>query len=559
MTDTITGFPAAGKLAEVAAQRARQRAAWREAGLHRGVNMVEAFHEGLGQRRDTMLRFLAEGHSEDLTIGQLFEQGAAVATALTEVGVRPGARIALHVPNWPEAMSALYAALLLRAVVVPIPSIYGPAEVRFILQDARVDTYVLADRWRKQDYLGTLSRVSDVPGLERIIVIGDTVPPGCLAWSEITERARRAEPTPLMAHHVDGQSLCFVVYTSGSTADPKGGQHSHDTFLAEFAQTRRQLAEPGRYLQVFPGGHVAGLLGMLRPLLFGQETIIMDHWDPDLAATVTDDMGITNMIGAPFYLATLLDAADRLGSDLHTLGDMLVGFTAVPPAMVERAQEAGLRPYRCYGLTEHPTVTSNRPADSLADRSRTDGPPLPGIQILITDEQDRPVAPGAEGEILTRGPDQFLGYTSTEANDATLTPAGWFRTGDIGYLTPAGWRVISDRKKDVIIRGGENLSSQEIEDVLIRHAGVSEVAVVGIPDPLYGERACAVLVLQPGAAVTLDTVRAHFAQAGVARQKTPELLVIRPALPRTAAGKVQKFVLREEITAGRSQAAGPVG
>ena len=330
MTDMITGFPAAGKLAEVAAQRARQRAAWREAGLHRGVNMVEAFHEGLGQRRDTMLRFLAEGHSEDLTIGQLFEQGAAVATALTEVGVRPGARIALHVPNWPEAMSALYAALLLRAVVVPIPSIYGPAEVRFILQDARVDTYVLADRWRKQDYLGTLSRVSDVPGLERIIVIGDTVPPGCLAWSEITERARRAEPTPLMAHHVNGQSLCFVVYTSGSTADPKGGQHSHDTFLAEFAQTRRQLAEPGRYLQIFPGGHVAGLLGMLRPLLFGQETIIMDHWDPDLAATVTDDLGITNMIGAPFYLATLLDAADRLGSDLHTLGDMLVGFDGRP-------------------------------------------------------------------------------------------------------------------------------------------------------------------------------------------------------------------------------------
>jgi non-ribosomal peptide synthetase component E (peptide arylation enzyme) len=235
MTDMITGFPAGGKLAEVAAQRARQRAVWREAGLHRGINLVEAFHEGLGQRRNTPLRFLAEGHAEDLTVGQLFERGAAVASALTQVGVRPGARIALHLPNWPEAMSALYAALLLRAVVVPIPSIYGPAEVRFILADARVDTYVLADRWRKQDYLATLSRVSDAPNLERIIVIGDNVPPGCLAWSEITKRARQAEPTPLMPGTSTGSR--FVSSSTPRAAPPtrKG---------ASTATTRSWLSSP---------------------------------------------------------------------------------------------------------------------------------------------------------------------------------------------------------------------------------------------------------------------------------------------------------------------------
>ncbi|HEX3923067.1 MAG TPA: AMP-binding protein, partial [Streptosporangiaceae bacterium] len=536
-------------LAAIEAERSRQRAAWRQSGQHRGRNLVEVLHERLADREDTVLRFLATGHEGEITIGRLYEEGARTATALTEIGVRPGARIALHVPNWPEAMSALYAALLLRAVVVPIPSIYGPAEVRFILDDARVDTYVLADRWRSQVYTDSLPQVTGAAALERVIVVGDTVPPGTLAWSEVAERARRVEPMPLAARHIDSQSNCFVIYTSGSTANPKGGQHSHDTFAAEFAQNRAALAQPGRYLQAFPGGHVAGLLGMLRPLLFGHETIVMDHWDADLAATVTDELGVTAIVGAPFYLATLLDAADRLGKSLRTIEDMLVGSAAVPPALVERAEAAGFRPYRCYGSTEHPTVSSNVPADSLEDRSRTDGALLAGVEVKIVDEDGRSIPAGGAGEILTRGPDQFIGYTDARASAAVFTPGGWFRTGDVGFLTPGGRLVISDRKKDVIIRGGENLSSQEIEGILVRHPAVSQAAVVGLPDERYGERACAVVVLRPGRDLSLATVREHFVAAGVARQKTPEMLVVRPELPRTAAGKVKKFLLREQIGA----------
>ena len=539
-------------LAAIEAERSRQRAAWRKRGQHRGRNLVEVLHERLADREDTALRFLAAGHEGEITIGRLYEEGARTATALTEIGVRPGARIALHVPNWPEAMSALYAALLLRAVVVPIPSIYGPAEVRFILDDARVDTYVLADRWRSQVYTDSLPQVTGAAALERVIVVGDTVPPGALAWSEVAERARRAEPMPLAARHVDSQSNCFVIYTSGSTANPKGGQHSHDTFVAEFAQNRATLAQPGRYLQAFPGGHVAGLLGTLRPLLFGHETIVMDHWDADLAATVTDELGVTAIVGAPFYLATLLDAADRLGKSLRTIEDMLVGSAAVPPALVERAEAAGFRPYRCYGSTEHPTVSSNVPADSLEDRSRTDGALLPGVEVKIVDEDGRDIPAGGAGEILTRGPDQFIGYTDAGASAAVLTAGGWFRTGDVGFLTPGGRLVISDRKKDVIIRGGENLSSQEIEGILVRHPAVSQAAVVGLPDERYGERACAVVVLRPGRDLSLATVREHFLAAGVARQKTPEMLVVRPELPRTAAGKVKKFLLRDQIGAFRA-------
>lgn len=549
MTDDVAGLGSGDSLAAIEAERSSQRSAWRKAGLHRGMNMVEAFNEGLTNRHDTMLRFLAEGHQRRLTLGQLFDEGAAVATVLTQFGVRPGARVALHVPNWPEAMTAFYAAMLLRAVVIPIPAIYGPTEVRFILQDAAVDTYILAGRWRNQRYLDSLSQVSDAPSLERVIVLGDEVPSGCIAWADIAARAVGATPTPLAAHRTDSQSLCFVIYTSGSTANPKGGMHSHDTFLAEFEQNRDQMSQPGPWLQTFPGGHVAGLLGMLRPLLFGRDTIIMDHWDAALAASLTNDLGITAMSGAPFYLATLLDAAERTGADLHTIEDMLVGSAAVPPALVERAEAAGFSPYRCYGSTEHPTISSNVPGDSLEDRARTDGVLLSGVEVQIVDEDGQPLGTGAEGEILSRGPDQFLGYTDPVANAAVLTPGGWFRTGDIGYRTTSGRLVISDRKKDVIIRGGENLSSQEIEAILVRHPAVSQAAVVGVPDPRYGERTGAVVVLRPGQTLELEEVRAHFREAGVARQKTPELLIIKPELPRTAAGKVQKFRLRQEIAA----------
>jgi acyl-CoA synthetase (AMP-forming)/AMP-acid ligase II len=544
----LSGADANGGLAAIEAERSSQRAAWRSAGVHRGVNIADAFHEGLAARHGTLLRFIAEGHERELTLGQLAEEGAAVAAGLTQVGVRPGGRIALQVPNWPEAMTALYAAMLLRAVVVPIPAIYGPTEVRFILEDAQVDTYVLADRWRNQGYLDSLSQVSDAPGLERVIIVGDEVPAGCIAWSDVAARARRAEPVPVAAYRTGSQSLCFIIYTSGSTANPKGGRHSHDTFLAEFEQNRAKLCAPGRYLQAFPGGHVAGLLGMMRPLLFGRDTIVMDHWDADIAAALTNDIGITSIMGAPFYLTTLLEAADKNGADLRTIEDMLVGSAAVPPTLVERAEAAGFRPYRCYGSTEHPTISSNLPGDSLEDRSRTDGALLPGVEVRIVDDDDQPLGPGAPGEILSRGPDQFLGYTDPAANAAVLTPGGWFRTGDIGYLTPAGRLVISDRRKDVIIRGGENLSSQEIEAILVRHPAVSQAAVVGLPDPRYGERAAAAVVLRPGTTLSLGDVRAHFTAAGVARQKTPEMLVIKPDLPRTAAGKVQKFRLRKEIT-----------
>jgi acyl-CoA synthetase (AMP-forming)/AMP-acid ligase II len=528
--------------------REQHRVAWRKSGLHRGQNMIEALHDGFSSRAESRIEFLAEGHTADLSLREMYDQGDRVATVLYEMGVRPGGRVAIQVPNWPEATVAHYAALLLRAVIVPVPSIYGPTEVKFILEDAKVDTYFLADRWGSHDYIAALPEVSKAKYLERIIVVGDDVPTGCVAWQEIAERAARAEPTPVGEHHVDAQDVCFTIYTSGSTSNPKGGIHSHDTMVAELMQ-KREYYSTGSRLQGFPGGHVAGLLGTWGPILHGQHLFMMDQWDAAVAAPLISERKITAFTGAPFYLATLLDEADSGGYSLRSIHEMLVGSAGVPPILIERAQDAGFNPYRAYGSTEHPTISSNVPEASLESRSKTDGPLLPNVEAKIVDEDDRTLPAGMPGEILSRGPDQFLHYTDREANRATLAPEGWFRTGDVGWFTPDGELVISDRKKDVIIRGGENLSSQEIEDILLRHPSVSEVSVIGAPDPLYGERACAFVVLHADTELSLDDVRSHFVSAGVARQKTPEILVVKDELPRTAAGKVKKFMLRDELVA----------
>ena len=408
----------------------------------------------------------------------------------------------------------------------------------------------MAAQWRGHDYSGELAKVSHASRLERVIVIGDPVPQGCIGWDEIADRARLATPMPADRFRRAATDLAFVVYTSGSTAKPKGVRHSSDTVLAEFAQGWRQFGKRGVFMEGFPAGHMGGLIAALRPLIYGQQTVILDHWDAELAAHLIDDLQVTSVTGPPFYLTTLLEAAEQHGLDLSSIGDFSTGGSGVPAVLIERANDAGVLAYRTYGSTEHSTIATNVPTDALSDRSRTDGLVMEGAALRILDEEDQDVPRGREGEVITRGPDQFLGYTDDDANRAAFTTDGWFRTGDIGWINDHGRLVISGRKKDVISRGGEKLSSEEIEDVLARHPAVSHAAVVGLADPLYGERACAFVVLREGSTLTLDQVKEHFRRADVARQKTPEKLVIKTEFPRTAAGKVRKLALREELERG---------
>jgi acyl-CoA synthetase (AMP-forming)/AMP-acid ligase II len=222
----------------------------------------------------------------------------------------------------------------------------------------------------------------------------------------------------------------------------------------------------------------------------------------------------------------------------------------VPAAVTERATDLGISIVRSFGSTEHPSITGNRHEAPLEKRLYTDGRPLPGVEMRLVDDDGRDVEVGEAGEILSRGPDCFVGYTDPDATGTAVDADGWYSTGDIGVLDADGFLAITDRKKDIIIRGGENVSAAEVEELLARLPGVAECAVVAAPDERLGEHACAFLRLASAAPeMALTDVRAHLERAGLARQKWPEELHVVDDFPRTASGKVQKFVLRQQLRA----------
>jgi acyl-CoA synthetase (AMP-forming)/AMP-acid ligase II len=301
------------------------------------------------------------------------------------------------------------------------------------------------------------------------------------------------------------------------------------------------------YLAAFPPGHVAGLNVLLRALLHGVPTVFMEGWDPDAALDLVHRHGVTASAGVPLQLAGLLDAAERDGRGTGTLNSYLVGAASVPPVLVERADRAGVAAYRAYGSSEHPTISSGTPDDPVDKRAGTDGRLTPGTRVRIVDADGNDLPPGRDGEIWTRGPEVFAGYRDRALDAEAFTPDGWLRTGDVGRLDEDGYLTVTDRLKDIIVRGGEKISSKEVEDLLSAHPSVAEAAAVAEPDERYGERVCAFVILRPGTALDLEAVRAHFAAHGAARQKTPERLVLVDALPRTPAGKVRKHELRASL------------
>jgi len=303
----------------------------------------------------------------------------------------------------------------------------------------------------------------------------------------------------------------------------------------------------GPYLTPFPAGHIAGFNFLLRPFVTGTDMVFMDRWDPSLAAELIERHRVRLSGGTPFHLQGLLDAAKRGGRDLSSLAAYSMGGTGVTPDHVALADQAGFAGSRSYGLTEHSTVSVGWRDMPLEQRAETDGRVQPGSEVRIVDELEHDLPPGAEGEVLVRGPELFIGYTDPALNAQAFTAGGWFRTGDVGRLDAANCLTLTDRKKDIVIRGGENISSLEVERVLTSHPAVQDVAVVAQPDPRHGEKVCAFVVLKGDAALDLAMVQDHFAAAGVARQKTPESLRVVGELPRTASGKVRKSDLRTQL------------
>ncbi len=506
------------------------RATWRAAGLYPDLTVGQAIAAGgVAHGTDRIVFASVDGDTTTTTLAELVDRAQACARRLAGTGVRAGDAVVVQTPADLSGTEVLAAVWFLGAVAVPIAMTATAAEVAHAVRQTSAVSIVAAPEWRGRDLITPL--VTD--DLARVIVLGQQAVDGAVALSSV-------EPVPVSdRHRPHPSSVACVLYTSGSTAEPKGVQHSHETLLCGL--TAVPVDATSRMLGTFPAGHVAALLGLLRPLTAGGTTVVMDRWSARAATELIEEHRITASAGTPFFLSTLLDEAERSGRDISSLNRFLCGAAAVPPELVARSEAAGIVTWRTYGSTEHPAISSGGPTDPPDKRRLTDGRVTPGNEVRLLDRDGIDVAPGAEGEIVARGPKQFLGYQDPAADLGAFTHATWFRTGDLGRFDEDGYLVVTDRVKDIIIRGGENISAREVEEVLARHPALAEVAVCATPDEMWGESVCAVVVPREGAqAPTLHQLRDVAAAAGLAAHKWPEKVVVTEALPRTAAGKVRK-------------------
>jgi acyl-CoA synthetase (AMP-forming)/AMP-acid ligase II len=497
-------------------------------------------------------RVWSDTHPFSGTIGGLYEQSLRMATGLVRRGIGVGDVVAYQLPNWAEAVSIIWAGFGIGAVMVPIVHFYGASEVEFILRQSGAKLLVTVDRFGHVDHLENLRGMRDrLPALEHVVVVASGTRGAELAGAVSLEALLDAPPftaTP----DVDPDRPVMVGYTSGTTASPKGVVHTHRSLLFETRQLASINAGSGRPPFVAsPLAHMTGFLAANLLPLFRHEPIhLTDRWDPGRALAIMVEADISLGGGATIFLTSLLDHPSFGPRHVELIQSVGLGGSPVPAAVAERAEALGIKVARAYGSTEHPSITGATPDEPQAKRNRTDGHALDAVEIRIVDEAGRDLPAGRPGEILSRGPDLFAGYTDPALTARVMTRDGWYRTGDVGVLDEDGYLTITDRLSDVIIRGGLNLSAAEIEEALMRMPALAECAVVAIPDERLGERACGVLRIRPGAKPPdLAAVQAHLRAVGLPKQKWVEELRVVDDFPRTPSGKIRKFVIRAELRA----------
>lgn len=472
----------------------------------------------------------------------LLDAATRVASGLRARGVEPGDRVLIQLPNWWETVAAAWGVFLAGGVLVPVVPIYRERELGFVIDQVEPAAVMAPAEYRGHDHARMLRAVLAATRPAPLITVrGDPDGDDLTALLAAPPGDLPADPPP--------DDVAVVLYTSGTSAAPKGVLHSHRTLMTEVREVRRWCRLDGSPQRIFmpsPLSHITGLsYGVLLPADLGAEVVLQDRWDQAAAAALVERAGCTFTVSAtPFLRGLTAEYAGRGRSSLQTF---VCGGADIPPSLVREARHVlGARVLRTYGSTEFPTVTMVEPDADPDAAAGTEGRPMSAAELTVRQDAD------GSAELLVRGAELFLGYLDPALNADAFTSDGFFRTGDVAELTAAGELRITGRTKDIINRGGEKFSAAEVEAVLLDHPAVADVAVVSYPDPVLVERAAAFVVLAagadpPGVAELRDVVTG----AGLAIQKAPERVVVVAELPRTASGKVQRFRLREEIRSTR--------
>jgi len=518
---------------------------WYDKGFWSDETLVDCARRTLAEDPDHL--FQIEGDKR-VTRGEVWDQSLRLASFFLSRGLKPGDVISFQLPNWVETPVIALAARMCGLIINPIPPIYRESELAYILGDCGSKLIFVPGVFRKHDHTAMVESLrGKLPKLKDIVTVRSE---GAITFSELMQ----ADPVDEAAlPKVDPSAIVIAMYTSGTTGKPKGVLHTNLSYghrvraMADaFAITKDDVV-----FMPSPVTHITGAIWAFdMPWVAGDVSVLMDVWSPEEGVGCIEENGCTVSGGATPFLQQLLDVAEGAPERLRSLRLFFCGGTTVSPELIKRASDmipAALF-FRLFGSTEMLTATLGHtdPADAKFG-AETDGKVVYPVEMRIVDAvTDEPVAEGDEGEILMRGPGLFAGYIHESDNEGSFLPDGFFRMGDLGRQVFGDYLVITGRKKDIIIRSGENISPKEVEDVLFGHPAIAEVAIVAMPSAVTGEKGCAFIIPRKGQSIDLPEIRRFLGEAGLARQKFPEHIVLADDLPRVPSGKVRKDVLREQ-------------
>jgi cyclohexanecarboxylate-CoA ligase len=494
----------------------------------------------------------ATGTRHVLTRAELADRADRIAAGLLDLGVQPGQVVSAQLPNWWQLIALHLACLRVGAVTNVVMPIFRERELAFMLALAESVLFVVPEEFNGFDHAALAADLrSRLPHLARLVTVrpdGDDEFSRVLLGRAVTD-ADRAE---FVRRALRPDDICQLAYTSGTTGEPKGVMHTSNTLLCnarDFA-ARLGLTSADVVLMASPMAHQTGFwYGIVTPVSLDIPVVLQDLWRPDRAVEIIRGEGVTFTMASTPFLVDLTARAEADPDAFATFRLFLCAGAPVPRDLVRQATKAmDARICSGWGMSEIGAITLTSPDDPDERVFETDGSVLPGCALRVVGPDGTPLGSGEEGRLLAQSCSMFGGYL--ERPDLRgLDAEGWFDTGDLARLDDAGYLRITGRSKDIIIRGGENIPVVEVENLIFAHPDVAEVAVVGVPDPRLGERACAVVVPRAGATLTLPELVEYLLARGMAKTYLPERLEIVKALPRTPSGKIQKFKLRESLQA----------
>lgn len=496
-----------------------------------------------------------------LSYRELNQRVTRMAAGLAALGIEAGDVVACQLPNWWQTTALHLACMRIGAILNPLMPIFRERELRFMLHHNEAKLLVIPKVFRGFDYEAMLERLlPELPELATLLVIdgvGERSFEARLlepAWEETTDTDR------LFAERKPGpDAVIQILYTSGTTGEPKGVMHTSNTLFANVRPYAERLGLSGgdRVLMASPLAHQTGFLyGIMMPVYLGTTAILQDIWDAEFVCRViAAEQPAFTMAATPF-LADLVKTAPRHEGELDSLRIFVSAGAPIPTAVVEQAGKVlKATIVSAWGMTENGAVTMTCPDDPAERASQSDGKALPWVEVRVADYQGQPLPAGEEGNLLMRGASLFVGYLKRPELYG-VDAEGWFGTGDLARMDADGYIRITGRTKDVVIRGGENIPVVEVENLLYQLPGVADVALVGCPDERLGERLCAYVTLDEAATgLDLAQVTRYLTEQQLSKNYLPEYLEVIDAMPRTASGKIQKFKLREQAKAIRLEPA----